>query len=110
MAKRGKKTETFEGNLERLEQLAGELEGGELKLEEAIRRYEEGVGLYGKCHEILKNAEKKVQMLTRDAQGKLKAVPLDRSDSRTESPAEPDDEAAGEHENADSKESGTELF
>ncbi|MCK4299209.1 MAG: exodeoxyribonuclease VII small subunit [Planctomycetes bacterium] len=85
MGKKRKKPETFEAGLERLEQIAADLEAGELKLEEAIQKYEHGVKLYGNCHEILTRAEKKVQMLTRDADGKLKPVPFD------DEPAEPAD-------------------
>ncbi|GEM_PF-754037 len=68
---------SFEDAVGRLEQLADELESGDLKLEDAIRKYEEGVKLYARCQDILSKAEKKVQMLVRDAEGTLKAVPFE---------------------------------
>ena len=102
LAKREKKSEGFEGSLALLEKLADELESGELKLEDAIRKYEEGVKLYGKCQEILGKAARKVEMLTADAEGKLKPVPFERSGVSEES-----DEGDGDEETS---EEGGELF
>ena len=94
MAKKQRSKEpSFEEAIERLEQLADELESGELKLEDAIRKYEEGVKLYARCQEILSKAEKKVQMLVRDTAGSLKAVPFepDATDASDTSAAEAED-------------------
>ena len=94
---------TFEEALERLEQLSNELESGELKLEDAIKKYEEGVKLYARCQEVLAKAEKRVQMLVRDAAGSLKAVPFEPESSE---PTGPDDAAPEREEEGTSGESG----
>ncbi len=111
MAKSKKKSEGFEEGLELLEKLADELESGELKLEEAIRKYEEGVKLYAKCQEILNRAAHKVEMLTRNADGKLKAVPFDRDDAAAvaDEDSGQDDEDSGGADGEDGT-SGTDLF
>ena len=81
---RKKKTETAEPGFEELmtglEKIAGELESGELGLEGAIARYEAGVKMYRQCHRILVDAEKKVEILTRDRNGELRSAPFDDSD------------------------------
>ena len=79
MAKK-KKTEkqpSFEDLMGRLEGIAGQLESGELGLEEAIERYEEGVTCYTQCHKILSGAQKKVEILTRGPGGELEAEPFE---------------------------------
>ena len=56
---------TFEEMLARLQEIADQLESGQLPLEKAIERYEEGVTCYKECHRILTGAEKKVEILTK---------------------------------------------
>ncbi len=53
----------FEGALSRLEDLVGELERGELSLEDSLRRFEEGVRLVRGCSERLKSAELRIRQL-----------------------------------------------
>jgi exodeoxyribonuclease VII small subunit len=60
----------FEAGLEALEALVGRLEGGELPLEEAMKRFEEGMLLSGKLSEKLEAARRKVEQLSRDKEGK----------------------------------------
>ena len=60
----------FEAGLEALEALVGKLEGGELPLEEAMKRFEEGMLLSGKLSEKLEAARRKVEQLSRDNDGK----------------------------------------
>ncbi len=55
----------FEKALERLEKIVEELESGDLALEEALKRYEEGVKLSRACTKKLTEAEKKIETLTR---------------------------------------------
>ncbi len=99
MAKRTKKTEkqpSFEELMERLEEIAGELEAGELGLEKAIARYEEGVKCYGQCHKILSSAEKKVEILTRASSGELEAQPFEEAVEEEEPEGEPGSEEEGD--------------
>lgn len=53
----------FEDALKRLEKIVAELEGGKLTLEEAVRRYEEGIKLSLLCSKTLETAKRKVEIL-----------------------------------------------
>jgi exodeoxyribonuclease VII small subunit len=53
----------FEESLRRLERAVAALEGGELGLDEALARYEEGVRLLGRCKALLDAAERRVALL-----------------------------------------------
>jgi len=54
----------FEGSLKRLETLVNEMEKGDLPIEDALKAFEEGIGLTRECQTILQEAEQKVVMLT----------------------------------------------
>lgn len=62
----------FEKALERLEEIVSELEEGNIPLEDAVKKYEEGVKLSRICSEKLGQAEKKIQILTKTLDGSLK--------------------------------------
>jgi exodeoxyribonuclease VII small subunit len=62
----------FETALKRLETIVGNLENGDLSLEAALKQYEEGVRMAELCSKRLTEAEKKVEVLTKTASGKLK--------------------------------------
>ena len=51
----------FETALAELENLVGQLEHGELSLEESLRRFERGMGLVQSCQSALRHAEQKVE-------------------------------------------------
>ncbi len=72
-----KKPESFEEALERLEEIVRRMESGDLTLEESLALFEEGVRLTRVCSQRLDEAEKKIEMLTRDAQGEVRAEPAD---------------------------------
>ncbi len=55
--------EDFEAALAALEETVTALEGGELPLEEALRRFEEGTRLLRRCEAALKRAEQRVEIL-----------------------------------------------
>ncbi len=59
----------FEGALSRLEELVGELERGELSLENSLRTFEEGVRLVRRCSEQLKSAELRIRQLEEGTDG-----------------------------------------
>ena len=75
MAKKKVKTRNAEGPsfeevLARLEAIVHELEEGEIGLEEALGRYEEGVKLLRHCYDWLGRAERRIELLDGvDAQG-----------------------------------------
>ena len=53
----------FEEAMEKLEEIASELENGKLSLDESLNKFEEGMKLSKKCNEIIENAEKKITIL-----------------------------------------------
>ena len=66
----------FEDALQRLERIVDQLEAGNLALEESLKVFEEGVGLARHCARYLDEAEKRIELLTRDEHGLLKAEPV----------------------------------
>jgi exodeoxyribonuclease VII small subunit len=54
---------TFEQALAELDSILRELESGTTNLEEALARYERGVGLIRECYGQLRDAEQKVKLL-----------------------------------------------
>ena len=64
-----KKTPGFEESMQRLEEIVRLLEKGDAPLEDAIRLFEEGTGLAKNCDEMLNEAEKKVVVLSKGADG-----------------------------------------
>ena len=79
----------FEKDLERLEQIVEALEGGGLSLDDALRRFEEGIKLARRCEKTLTEAERKIEILTKNAQGEIVAEPLgDDEDEDTDTLAD----------------------
>lgn len=69
---------SFEQAVQRLEKVVHELEEGNLGLDESLARFEEGIALLRRCHELLQMAERRIEMLTGvDAQGNPITTPLD---------------------------------
>jgi len=67
---------TFEACLQRLEQIVSALESGNLPLEESLKVFEEGVQLARHCARYLEEAERRIELLTRDETGALTTRPL----------------------------------
>ena len=61
----------FEEGMEKLEQIANELEKGNLDLDESVKKFEEGMNLSKKCNNFLNSAEKKITMLINEG-GEIK--------------------------------------
>lgn len=59
----------FETSLEELEKRVRRLEAGDIPLDEALKLFEEGVGLARSCHEQLDAAEQRVAMLMHGSKG-----------------------------------------
>jgi exodeoxyribonuclease VII small subunit len=59
------KTIDFEKSLKRLERIVQELEDGNLSLDEALRKYEEGIELAKGCSKMLKETKEKVEKLVK---------------------------------------------
>ncbi len=52
-----KEKQSFEASLKELEQIVKALESGDLPLEEAVKKYEEGIKFSQHCQNLLKEAE-----------------------------------------------------
>ncbi|MGH9780060.1 MAG: exodeoxyribonuclease VII small subunit [Candidatus Acidiferrales bacterium] len=64
---------SFETSLHRLEQIVKKLEAGDLPLDDALKLFEEGIGLSQQCQKQLEEAENKVEILLKKADGKVVA-------------------------------------
>jgi exodeoxyribonuclease VII small subunit len=62
--------------MKQLEQIVQELESGDLPLEKAIKKFEEGIQLSKLCAQKLDETEKKVSMLLEDEQGNITEAPF----------------------------------
>ena len=67
-----KKEKAFEDDLKELEEIARNLESGELNLDEAIKEFEKGMKLSKECTKKLDLAEKKINILVQDENGEFK--------------------------------------
>jgi len=67
---------TFEQSLNDLERIVKQLEEGDLPLEESLKLFEEGVKLSRECRERLTTAERRIQVLMKDANGNLGLQPM----------------------------------
>lgn len=74
----------FEECLQRLETIVQQLERGDLPLEQALKLFEEGVGLSDSCRRELEEAEGKVEILLKQ-NGKLQPEPFANTADRSES-------------------------
>ena len=67
----------FERSLARLEEVVRRLESPQLSHDEAMKLFEEGVALSRECQKQLEEAEGRVEILLKKADGKLAAEPFD---------------------------------
>src|SRR6202790_5181457 len=67
----------FEKSLARLEEVVRRLESPQLALDEAMKLFEEGVQLSRECQKQLEEAEGRVEILLKKADGKLAAEPFE---------------------------------
>ena len=85
---------SFETSLEALEQIVRQLEDGDLPLEKSLELFEQGIRLSRECQERLSQAERRIEVLLRDNQGRPVASPFN------EPPSEAPESGAGEDEDA----------
>ena len=67
---------TFEQALKRLEEIVEALETEDLNLDKSLQFFEEGVYLSRHCNQQLQAAEKRIDILLRQADGTLAAEPF----------------------------------
>jgi exodeoxyribonuclease VII small subunit len=69
----------FEEALKKLEKIVEDLEDGDLSLDEALKKYQEGVELARVCNQRLESAKKKIEVLAKNKKGEFELKPLDES-------------------------------
>lgn len=74
------KPASFEDNLERLNTIVSQMEGSEVPLEQALQLYEEGMKLSFLCQKQLDEAEGRVEILRKRADGKMSAEPFEAAE------------------------------
>ena len=70
MKNNAEQAKSFEASLEALEQIVHELEHGDLPLEKSLELFEQGIKLSRQCQERLSQAERRIEILLRDNQGR----------------------------------------
>jgi len=74
----------FEDVLKRLEKIVEELEKGNLSLDEALKKYQEGIELASLCAQRLDSAKKKIDLLVKKKKGEFELKPLDEAEMKEE--------------------------
>ena len=74
------KPKDFETALQRLEEIVRKLDSGDLPLASLLEVYEEGVTLSRFCQAKLEEAERKVEILNKRADGTLERSPFNEPD------------------------------
>ena len=64
-------SKSFEEQMEDLEKIVGELEKGDLNLDDSVTKFEEGIKISKECSKTLEEAQKKITMLI-DNNGEVK--------------------------------------
>jgi exodeoxyribonuclease VII small subunit len=67
---------TFEASLKELETIVKQLEEGDMPLEESLKLFEAGVRLSRECRERLTNAERRIEVLMKEADGSISLEPI----------------------------------
>ena len=70
------KQPSFEQALKSLEDAVARLEKGQVPLDEALACFEVGVKSAGRCRELLRNVEGRVELLLKDSGGALRVEPF----------------------------------
>ena len=83
---------SFEASLEALEQIVRELESGDLPLERSLELFEDGIRLSRQCQERLNQAERRIEVLLRDNQGRPVVSAFEEAKAMSESSAARNDE------------------
>ncbi len=65
------KKESFESNLQSLEQAVERLESGDLSLEDSLQYFENGMKSAARCQKLLQEVEMQVNLLLKDEEGNL---------------------------------------
>lgn len=65
------KSKNFEEMIINLEQIAKDLESGNLSLDDSVKKFEEGMKISAECSKVLEDAEKKISILVKNSEGDI---------------------------------------
>lgn len=82
MTRKAAKELRFEEALEGLEKIVARLEGGEVPLDDALVLFEEGVRLSRFCGSKLDEAERRIEILMKGADGEWETTPFQEDGER----------------------------
>jgi exodeoxyribonuclease VII small subunit len=68
---------TLETAMQRVSEIVSSMESGDMPLEKLIEAYEEGTALVKMCQEKLDAAEKRIQIIARNARGEVSLEDFD---------------------------------
>jgi exodeoxyribonuclease VII small subunit len=74
----------FEDALKKLEKIIEEMEQGDMSLDEALKKYQEGLELSRVCSQRLENAKKKIDVLTKNKKGDFELKTLSEGSQEEE--------------------------
>jgi len=74
----------FEYAMARLETIVAELEKGDLPLDDSLKIFEEGIRLSKTCLKMLEDAERKVEILVQEKDGKRRIQAISLSEDEAE--------------------------
>ncbi len=93
----------FEEALKKLETIVEGLEEGKISLEDSLKKYEEGIKLAKFCTEKLEEADKKIEIFTKDASGKLKKEPFKTTGETADAETAPKENSSSKTKNTQNK-------
>lgn len=77
---------TFETSLAELEKIVAQLEDGDLPLEESLVLFEQGVKLSRECRDRLTEAERRIEVLMKEGEGKYSVSEFTGASAETTEP------------------------
>lgn len=86
----------FEEAMQKLETLVGQIESGEIGVEESIAKYEEAMALQLHCQQFLDQAEQRIRKIQLDSAGRISSSAIEQQpadDDPADSAADERDEA-----------------
>lgn len=91
---------SFEKALAELETIVGKMESGELTLDDSLEKYEEGIKLARFCKDKLDKAEKRIEIVVKNADGSISLEQFDDSSGQPVSSIDASSDSANETEQA----------
>ncbi len=74
----------FEEALKKLEKIVEDLERGDLSLDDALKKYQDGIELSRVCAQRLDTAKKKIDLLSKNKKGEFELQPLDEKSAESD--------------------------